>query len=432
MPCLMKPKRYRKIYNDLELREEKIVRLATKLLAATAICVGGAANAVELEVTHWWTSGGEANAVSKFAEAWNATGNTWLDGAIAGGGDTARPIMISRILGGDPMDAFQFNHGRQAEELIEAGLMLDLTDVAEAEGWKNIVNPSNLLDACTYEGRIYCAPVNIHSWQWMWVSHKFYEDAGLPVPTNWTEFAASAPDLVAQGKLPLAMGGQSWQQYGAFGVMAIAVAGNDAWLAVNRDKNAEVAAGPEYAKVFEAAAQAREWSRGTNVQDWNQATNMVITGQAGAQIMGDWAQGEFALAGQVAGKDYSCLPGLGLNAVLDTGGDAFYFPAQDDPEVTAAQKQLAALLLSPAVQVSFNAAKGSLPIRGDVDMGAVNDCTRKGLELLASGNILPAGTVLLSPDTNQQVNDLMTEFWSTDMAAADAQARYAEIIGNAD
>lgn len=408
------------------------MKLTTKLLAATAIMTAGAAHAIELEVTHWWTSGGEANAVGKFAEAWNATGNTWVDGAIAGGGDTARPIMISRILGGDPMDAFQFNHGRQAEELIEAGLMLDLTDVAEAEGWKDIVNPSNLLDACTYEGRIYCAPVNIHSWQWMWISHKFYEDAGLPVPTNWTEFAASAPDLVAQGKLPLAMGGQSWQQSGAFGVMAIAIAGNDAWLAVNRDKNAEVAAGPEYAAVFEAAALAREWSKGTNVQDWNQATNLVITGAAGAQIMGDWAQGEFALAGQVAGTDYSCLPGLGLNAVLDTGGDAFYFPAQDDEAVTAAQKELAALLLSPEVQVLFNAAKGSLPIRGDVDMGAVNDCTRVGLELLAGGNVLPAGTVLLSPDTNQQVNDLMTEFWATDMSAADAQASYADIISRAD
>ena len=107
-----------------------------------------AAHAVDLEVTHWWTSGGEANAVSKLADAWNATGNKWIDGAIAGGGDTARPIMISRILGGDPMDAFQFNHGRQAEELIQAGLLLDLTDVAEEQGWKDLVNPSSLLDAC--------------------------------------------------------------------------------------------------------------------------------------------------------------------------------------------------------------------------------------------------------------------------------------------
>ncbi|EYD74604.1 ABC-type sugar transport system, periplasmic component [Rubellimicrobium mesophilum DSM 19309] len=410
------------------------MKLTHSLLGATALCAmtATAAHAVDLEVTHWWTSGGEANAVSKLADAWNATGNKWIDGAIAGGGDTARPIMISRILGGDPMDAFQFNHGRQAEELIQAGLLLDLTDVAEANHWKDIVQPSSLLDACTYEGKIYCAPINIHSWQWMWLNNKVYEDLGLPVPTNWNEFVDTADEVAAAGKIPLAMGGQPWQQAGAFNVLATAIAGQDAYLAVNRDKDESVAGGPEFAKVFEAAAQARELSQGSNVQDWNQATNMVITGDAAAQIMGDWAQGEFALAGKTAGTDYTCLPGLGLNAILDAGGDAFYFPAQDDPETTAAQKELAALLLQPETQVAFNAAKGSLPIRGDVDMGTVNDCTKKGLELLASGNVMPAGTTLLSPDTNQQVNDLLTEFWASDMAPADAQARYAEIIASAD
>ena len=49
----------------------------------------------------------------------------------------------------------------------------------------------------------------------------------------------------------------------------------------------------------------------------------VITGQAGGQIMGDWAQGEFQVAGQVAGKDYTCLPGLGVNELISTDGDAF-------------------------------------------------------------------------------------------------------------
>jgi len=55
------------------------VKFITKLLLATVIVSASAASAVELEVTHWWTSGGEAAAVSKFADAWNATGNTWLD-----------------------------------------------------------------------------------------------------------------------------------------------------------------------------------------------------------------------------------------------------------------------------------------------------------------------------------------------------------------
>ncbi len=66
--------------------------------------------------------------------------------------------------------------------------------------------------------------------------------------------------------------------------------------------------------MFKAADDARKMSAKSNVQDWNQATNLVITGQAGGQIMGDWAQGEFQVAGQVAGKDYTCLPGLGVNA----------------------------------------------------------------------------------------------------------------------
>ena len=110
-------------------------------LAASAVLPLSAAQATDLEVTHWWTSGGEAAAVAEFAKAFDATGNKWVDAAIAGSGGTARPIMVSRITGGDPMGATQFNHGRQAEELVEAGLMRDLTDLAQKENWTGLVNP---------------------------------------------------------------------------------------------------------------------------------------------------------------------------------------------------------------------------------------------------------------------------------------------------
>ena len=407
-------------------------KILKSMLLGTALTAASTVSAIELEVTHWWTSGGEAAAVGKFADAWNATGNTWVDGAIAGSGGTARPIIISRIIGGDPMAATQLNHGRQAEELIEAGLLLDLTDVAEAGDWANIVNPSSLLDACTLDGKIYCVPVNIHSAQWIWLSHAAYESAGLDVPTDWNEFTASADALQEAGTLPLAMGQQGWQQSIAFGAITLAVAGQDAWNGVNIDKNADVARGPEYTAAFEAVVAARDLAAGSNVQDWNMATNMVITGAAGAQIMGDWAQGEFSVAEQVEGEDYSCLPGLGLNPVIDTGGDAFYFPVNGDPEITAAQKELAALLISPEVQVSFNLAKGSLPVRGDIDMSTANGCMQKGLEILADGGVLPSSDITFSQDTQLQLEDLQAQFWSSDMSAADAQAAYADIIENAD
>ena len=409
-------------------------KFMTAAFAATvALPFAVPAGATDLEVTHWWTSGGEAAAVAEFAKAFDATGNKWIDGAIAGGGNTARPVMISRITGGDPMAATQFNHGRQAEELVEAGLMRDLTDLATKEKWAEIVRPKSLLDGCTLDGKIYCAPINIHSWQWLWLSNKAFEEAGVPVPKNWDEFVAAAPALEKAGKIPLALGGQPWQNSGAFNVLISAIAGKDVFLKVYQDKDAEVAAGPEIAKVFKAADDARKMAAKSNVQDWNQATNLVITGQAGGQIMGDWAQGEFQVAGQVAGKDYTCLPGLGVNELISTDGDAFYFPKLDDPEKTKAQEVLASTMLDPKTQVAFNLKKGSVPVRADVDLAAANDCMKKGLEILDKGNTIPAIAQLNTEDTNNQLNDLFVEFFKTpSMTPEDAQKRYAAIIAAAD
>lgn len=408
-------------------------RLIAALAAGVAFTFSGAATATDLEVTHWWTSGGEAAAVAELAKAFDATGNKWVDGAIAGSGGTARPIMISRITGGDPMAATQFNHGRQAEELVEAGLMRDLTDLAAREKWAEIVHPRSLLDSCTLDGKIYCVPVNIHSWQWLWLSNEAFAKAGVPVPANWDEFVAAAPALEKAGIIPLAVGGQPWQATGAFDVLMVAIAGKDVFMKVFGDKDAEVAAGPEIAKVFKAADDARKMSKGTNVQDWNQATNLVITGKAGGQIMGDWAQGEFQVAGKVAGKDYTCLPGLGVNEIISTGGDAFYFPLLKDEEKSKAQEVLASTLLSPATQVAFNLKKGSLPVRGDVDLNAANDCMKKGLDILAKGNVITSTDQLLSQDSQKQKEDLFSEFFANPgLTPEDAQKRFAEIIANAD
>jgi glucose/mannose transport system substrate-binding protein len=389
-----------------------------------------------MEVTHWWTSGGEAAAVSVFADAVNASGHEWVDAAIAGG-DNARAVILSRIAGGDPMAATQLNTGRDAEDLVQAGLMTDLTELAEAEGWADFIRPSKLLDSCTYEGRIYCVPVNIHSFQWMWLSRDAYATAGVDVPTNWDEFVAAAPALRDAGLTPLAVGGQAWQIGGMSGVFQVALGGVDLYRAINANKSVEAAASPEMTRVFQAIADARGMvDDGYVGRAWNDATAMVIRGEAGAQIMGDWAQGEFGVAGQTAGVEYDCLPGLGVFPVLDTGGDAFYFPKPNKnvEAMTAAQLEMASLLVSKQVQVDFNLAKGSLPIRGDIDLAAANDCMKKGLEILANpDNVLPSSEQTFSGDTQGEMDDLWQEFFSdTSISVEAAQARYVEIIANAD
>lgn len=410
-----------------------IIRCIAAALAATVALPVGMASATDLEVTHWWTSGGEAAAVAELAKAFDATGNHWVDGAIAGSGGTARPIMISRITGGDPMGATQFNHGRQAQELVEAGLMRDLTDVATKGHWKDVIKPASLLDSCTIDGKIYCAPVNIHSWQWLWLSDAAFKKAGVAMPKNWNEFVAAGPALQKAGIQPLAVGGQPWQTTGLVDTLIISLGGKDLYMKVFKDKDAATISGPEMAKIFQAVDDARKLAKGTNVQDWNQATNMVITGKAAGQVMGDWAQGEFQLAGQVAGKDYSCLPGLGLNEYLTAGGDAFYFPKLKDEAKSKAQDVLAQTIVDPKTQVAFNLKKGSLPIRGDVDLASANDCMKKGLAILGKGNVLQSTDQLLSADTQKQKEDLFSQFFANpSISAADAQKRFAEILADAD
>ncbi|WP_296078306.1 ABC transporter substrate-binding protein [uncultured Agrobacterium sp.] len=409
------------------------IRSILAALAASVMLPAGIAGATDLEVTHWWTSGGEAAAVAELAKAFDATGNKWVDGAIAGSGGTARPIMISRITGGDPMGATQFNHGRQAEELVQAGLMRDLSDVAEKGNWKEVIKPAGLLDSCTIDGKIYCAPVNIHSWQWLWLSNAAFKKAGVEVPKNWNEFIAAGPALQKAGIQPLALGGQAWQANGLFDTLVLSLGGKELYEKVFKDKDADAASGPEMAKIFAAADAARKLAKGSNVQDWNQATNMVITGKAAGQVMGDWAQGEFQLANQKAGTDYSCLPGLGLSEYLTTGGDAFYFPLLKDEAKSKAQEVLAETIVDPKTQVAFNLKKGSLPIRGDVDLNAANDCMKKGLAILAKGNALTSTDQLISADSQKQKEDLMAEFFANEsLTAEQAQKRFADIIGSAD
>jgi glucose/mannose transport system substrate-binding protein len=405
-----------------------------KLTAALALSVSlfaaGAARATDIEVTHWWTSGGEAAAVAEFAKAVDASGDHWVDGAIAGSGDVARPIIISRILGGNPMGATQLNPGHDADELIKAGLMLDLTELATKEKWNDILRPKSQLASCTVDGKVYCVPVNLHSAQWMWTNRKVFTDNGMEPPKNFAELVADAPKLKEKGIQPLSLA-QGWPVGLLIGDMIVAVAGVDNYVKVYKDRDLAMAAGPEFGKVFEAIDAARKMVDQKQVtKQWNEAVGLVVNGKAAANIMGDWAGGEFQVAKMTPGKDYDCLPGLGVTPVLNTGGDVFYFPKNKDPKVTEAQMKMASTLITPAVQVAFNLKKGSLPMRADVDLGAANDCMKKGLEILDhSTAVFPNDVQMLDRDSINQINDLMTNFFSKpDMTTADAQAKFVEII----
>ena len=403
--------------------------IAVALMSTTSV------SAANLEVTHWWTSAGEAASIAEFARIFEEeTGHTWVDSALAGSGTGANPVIISRIIGGDPMGATQMNTGRDAEELIQAGLMRDLTDIAEEMGIEDFYVDQTLLEPCTYEGRIYCFPINIHSWDWLWLSTAAYEEIGQPVPTNWNEYVESWPALEEAGILPFGLA-SGWPIDGVPGVLLADIGGTDLVLAVNRDKSGDAVRGPEFRELAEALDQLRTViSPDMMVPSFGDVGNQLLAGEAAGNIHGDWLQGDLQIAGGVPGEDYECVPALGLNDQLSGGGDSFFFPVLPDgtdPEVLEAQTQLARILISPEGQLAFNLKKGSMPIRTDIDLEAANPCMQKALGLLGNG-LLPAGESTLTSDTQQQLNDLTKEFIDDDSITVDDYVeRYATLIENA-
>lgn len=414
------------------------MKLTTMLLASAALGFAGAAHATDLEVIHWWTSKGESRAVAEFAKAFDndGQGDHWIDSAIAGG-DVARQTIMQRVLGGDPPGAAQFNPGRQYEELIKNGQLLQLDDVAAAGHWADVIRPAKIQSACLVDGHWYCVPVNIHSWDWAWYSYAPFKAAGLPNPTNFDEFVADAPALKAAGFIPFAIGGDGggWQISGAFDQILLAALGIETRDKMYRDKDTTIAASPEMLKALKNFKALKQFTdAGYANRNWNDTTNMVITGKAALQIMGDWARGEFSAAGMTGVKDYGCMIGLNEDKpIVTTDGDVIVFPKQSDPAAEAAQKRLAALLISPAVQVAFNNAKGSMPVRGDVDMSTADPCMQKALKAVEHPEeIADSPGRFITADTSNALAALVSQFWSDDnMTAEQAQAKWVEIIKNA-
>jgi glucose/mannose transport system substrate-binding protein len=402
------------------------------LALAAGFGLSAAAHAQKAEVIHWWTSGGESAAIKEIANAYNASGGTWVDNAIAGPGENARSVAINRIVGGNPPTAAQFNTSKQFHDVEAEGLLNNIDPVAAQEGWDKWL-PEPILNSIKIKGHFYAVPVNIHMPAWWWYSKPAFAKAGIGgEPKNIDELFADLDKLKAAGIVPLAFGGQPWQERLTFDAILADVGGHDLYLKFYGARDPKVVDTPEFKNVLATLKRLHGYvDAGSPGRNWNDATSMVITGKAGVQIMGDWAKGEFAVAKQTAGKEFGCFPGFGPKAPYILAGDVFVFPKTTDAEQIKAQQKLAALMTSPAVQVAFNNKKGSIPIRTDVDASKMDLCAQIGITALKDASRqLPNPEMLVSPDVYGSVGDAITKFWNTDASVDDtAKALAAAIKG---
>ncbi len=402
-------------------------RLIPFALAATLFAANAADPPPRAEVIHWWTAGGESAAVKTLADAYRAAGGQWVDMAVALG-EQARAVAINRLVGGNPPTAAQFNTSRQFLDLVDQGMLNHIDEVAERDGWDKVL-PEAVLQSVKVKGHWYAVPVTIHMPTWIWYSKAAFAKAGIAAePKSFEELFAALDRLKAAGLVPLAHGGQSWQDNIVFTAVLANQGGRDLYLKVLRDRDPAAINSEAFRNVLLTFKRLQGYvDKGSPGRNWNDATTMLITGKAGVQFMGDWAKGEFTQANQKAGADYGCIAGFGPASPYIIQGDVLVFPKTTNAQAMKAQKLLAGVVAAPATQVAFSIKKGSIPIRSDVDASKMDPCAQQGIAIMKDkSRQLGNGEMYLSPDQNGALADVLTAYWNRNIPVEKVQK---DIVG---
>ncbi len=394
----------------------------SKLATAVALLVAGtAAMAGEVEVLHWWTSGGEAKSIAELKKIMQEKGNTWKDFAVAGGGgDNAMTVLKSRVVSGNAPAAAQIK-GPALQEWAAEGVLANLDPVAKAENWDALL-PKVVADIMKYKGNYIAAPVNVHRVNWMWANSAVLKKAGVNgAPKTWPEFFAAADKVKKSGFIAVAHGGQNWQDFTVFESVVLGTGGakfyNDAL--VKLDQKALTSA--TMTKSLEIFRKVHGYvDPASPGRDWNLATAMVIQEKAAFQFMGDWAKGEFTSAGKVPGRDYLCAAAPGTDNAYTFNVDSFAMFKLKDVGAQKAQADLASSIMGVQFQEIFNLNKGSIPVRLNMDMSKFDDCAKLSAKdfvaTAKAGSLLPsiAHGMAVPPAAAGAIQDAVSQFWNDD------------------
>jgi glucose/mannose transport system substrate-binding protein len=402
-------------------------------LMAGAMAVSGigfaaavqAADVKEVQMLHWWTSGGEAAALNVLKQDLAKEGYAWKDVPVAGGGgEGAMTALKAMVAAGNPPTASQIL-GYFAVDYAEAGKLGDITSLATKEDWAKVI-PTALQKFTTTNGKWDAVPVNIHSVNWVWINKAVMDKIGGTESKTFEDFLALLDKAKAAGVIPLALGGQPWQEATMFDSVVMSTGGPDFYKKAFIDLDESALKSDTMKKSFDNLAKLRAYTDPNYAgRDWNLATAMVIKGDALVQVMGDWAKGEFKAAKKEAGKDFLCFrfPGTDGSVIYNTDMFAMFDVSADRK---AAQLALADATMSPSFQSAFNVVKGSVPARMDVPDTAFDICGKKGIADVKAANAdgkfvgSMAQNYAQPPAVAGAYHDVVTKFFHGEIKSSDA------------
>lgn len=374
-----------------------------------------AENVNRLEVFSWWTSGGEAAALNALFQIYKERdpGVEIINAAVSGGGGSAaRPILQTRLSGGNPPDTWQVHPGWELfGQYVDASYCEPLNDIYQSENWLKVL-PSKLTAMVTKDDKQWCVLTGVHRGNDLWYNKKVLDKAGIKIgdTINMDEFLADCEKLKAAGITPLALGDSGiWTTAEIFENTLAGVVGPAGWEALFSGKMAFD--DPKVKNAAQIYAKLLQYQNSDHsALSWDQGVKAMIEGRCAFAPIGDWAHGEFVKANLKDNIDIGWVSYPGTNGIFIVVADGFTL-AKNAPHRAATIAWLKSIG-SKESQEAFNSVKGSIPARLDVDKSKFGPYHQWAMQSFASEALLPTCVhgAAAPAGFQQTLNDAITTF----------------------
>lgn len=376
-------------------RRLAVVATVVALVLGVGACGSPGGSSTEptdkLELISWWTSGSEAEALDVLVDGFTAKDPSVevINAPVVGGGGTnAQVVLAQRLLAGNPPDVWQTFPAGSLRAYVAQDQLADVSAVVRDSGLAGAL-PTAVRDGLTVDGKQYGVPTSAHRSNMLWFNIDVLKRAGITPPDDGYPIASWIGDLKKikdSGQVPLCLGARDpFTTPVLFENILLSVVGTQGWDQIVADRfdwN-----GPQVAQALDLFGQALDNADPAAAGlSWDAAAQNLGAGKCGFLTMNDAVFGELAKAGALDGTTFGHVPfpgtGSSYVAVVDT-----FVQARTSTNAKNAGDFLS-VIADPKIQVEFSRAKGSVPVRTDVDVSTLTPYQQSAAAALRSSRVL--------------------------------------------
>ena len=280
-----------------------------------------------------------------------------------------------------PPDVMTWFAGNRARFFIDKGLIMDISDVYQQEGWDKAF-PKGFVALSSVDGKQYFVPTSYYWWA-LYFNKKVLEDNNLTPPTNWDELLNVCKVLNEAGIIPISIGTKApWTAAAWFDYLNMRINGPE--FHINLMLGKEKYDDARVKKVFEYWKQLLDnncFTPDAASYMWQDAVTPLVQDKAGMYLMGQFIMDSIPDENK-ANFDFVRFPIIDPNVPIgeDAPTDGFFAAAKaPNPEQA---KAFLAFLGSKEMQEYVAKELNRVPVSTEVDPSIFKPETLQGIELL--------------------------------------------------